>query len=97
MNQQNADGYMYWSNEAKKTNTSDKLVKSVLVSEYLSLPPSLDVETSAYGLLTLVLRGDIDNALPVMRWLISKQKLQEDIHPQERKNVKKSAASSKSF
>src|SRR5699024_1508569 len=39
----------------------------------LKLPDSLEVESTAYALLTLALRSDTDEAIPALRWLISKQ------------------------
>ena len=77
------DGLMYWigkqeskivnSNNGTGTSSSSDRLRIVPVSEYLSIPNSLEVESSSYALLTLVARSDIDNAIPVLRWLISKQ------------------------
>ncbi|KAJ9588469.1 hypothetical protein L9F63_018159, partial [Diploptera punctata] len=38
-----------------------------------SLPNSVDVEMTAYGLLTYLQRGLVQDALPIMKWLISQQ------------------------
>lgn len=43
------------------------------VSDYLSMPDPLEVEATAYALLTLVQRSDTDTAIPTLRWLVSKQ------------------------
>ena len=36
-------------------------------------PPSQEIEISAYALLTYTRRGDIDAAVPVLKWLASKR------------------------
>ncbi|KAJ9579456.1 hypothetical protein L9F63_024438, partial [Diploptera punctata] len=38
-----------------------------------SLPSSVDVEMTAYGLLTYLQRGLVQDALPIMKWLISQR------------------------
>ena len=75
---QDADGLMHWSGApdpkeepTKNETTLKQIVASV--SDYLQLPDSLEVETTSYALLTLVQRSDIDNGIPTLRWLISKQ------------------------
>ncbi|CAG2101908.1 unnamed protein product [Medioppia subpectinata] len=60
--------YMWWETEANQ-ESKDK----VSANECFHLPNSYTVETTAYGLLTLVARNDIQSAVPVLRWLISKQ------------------------
>ena len=60
--------YYWWSDESEPL--SDLSNKQ---SDNFFLPRSNDVEATAYGLLTLVLRNDITTAMPVMKWLISKQ------------------------
>src|SRR5437879_13740575 len=37
------------------------------------LRKSADIEMNSYALLTLVMRSDVENALPVLKWLISQQ------------------------
>lgn len=61
--------FTWWtdSNEQGEQNTTDKQ------SAHWFLPKSTEIEMTAYGLMTLVLRGDIEGAIPVMRWLVSKQ------------------------
>lgn len=59
--------YMWWAEERPETNQTDKQ------SAHFFYPHSNDVEMSAYSLLTLVGRSDLENAVPVLRWLISKQ------------------------
>ena len=59
--------YMWWAEEREETNQTDKQ------SAHFFYPHSNDVEMSAYSLLTLVGRSDLENALPVLRWLISQQ------------------------
>ncbi|XP_077503862.1 CD109 antigen-like isoform X3 [Amblyomma americanum] len=61
------DDTIYWKDPALAVNTSDKQ------SDYFFKPSFKDVEMTAYALLTLTERGDIGNAVPVMRWLVSKQ------------------------
>ncbi|XP_037284570.2 CD109 antigen isoform X1 [Rhipicephalus microplus] len=58
---------IYWKDPALAVNTTDKQ------SDYFFKPSFKDVEMTAYALLTLTERGDIGNAIPVMRWLVSKQ------------------------
>lgn len=57
----------YWTRSKEAVNTTDKM------SDYYFLPQSLDVEMTAYALLTYALRAEIVPALPIMRWLISQQ------------------------
>ncbi len=59
--------YMWWSADKEETNTTDKQ------SAHFYLPNSNDVEMTAYALMTLVARSDLENAIPVLRWLISQQ------------------------
>jgi CD109 antigen len=40
---------------------------------WYGLPNSVDVEMTAYGLLTYIQRGLIQDALPVMKWLITQR------------------------
>ncbi|KAL3260062.1 hypothetical protein MRX96_016533 [Rhipicephalus microplus] len=58
---------IYWKDPVLAVNTTDKQ------SDYFFKPSFKDVEMTAYALLTLTERGDIGNAIPVMRWLVSKQ------------------------
>ncbi|KAL1439864.1 hypothetical protein MTO96_009696 [Rhipicephalus appendiculatus] len=58
---------IYWKDPTLAVNTTDKQ------SDYFFKPSFKDVEMTAYALLTLTERGDIGNAIPVMRWLVSKQ------------------------
>lgn len=73
----NKDGLQYWTlqaNEEEAANrTSERIKKGTFFSDYLLLPNAVDVETTSYGLLTMVHRSDIDNSVPVLQWLISKQ------------------------
>ncbi|RWS07950.1 CD109 antigen-like protein, partial [Dinothrombium tinctorium] len=59
--------YMWWSGSLEMLEPVDKQ------SSNFFLPKSTEVEATAYALLTLVHRSDIENAIPVMRWLISQQ------------------------
>lgn len=80
-----ADGLMHWtgradpikSPDASETNGTSTLASEKLqvvsVSDYLSMPDALEVEATAYSLLTLMQRSDVDNGIPALRWLISKQ------------------------
>lgn len=61
------DDAIYWKDPALAVNTTDKQ------SDYFFKPSFKDVEMTSYALLTLTERGDIGNAIPVMRWLVSKQ------------------------
>jgi hypothetical protein len=38
-----------------------------------ALPNSVDVEMTAYGLLTYLQRGLVQDALPIMKWLITQR------------------------
>ncbi|PSN57619.1 hypothetical protein C0J52_00529 [Blattella germanica] len=40
---------------------------------WYSLPNSVDVEMTAYGLLTYLQRGLVQDALPIMKWLVSQR------------------------
>ncbi|CAG2164131.1 unnamed protein product, partial [Oppiella nova] len=60
--------YMWWEEDREEaTNQTEKQ------SAHFFYPRSNDVEMTAYALLTLVARSDLENAVPVLRWLISKQ------------------------
>jgi CD109 antigen len=59
--------YMWWSADKQETNTTDKQ------SAHFYFPNSNDVEMTSYALMTLVARSDLENAIPVLRWLISQQ------------------------
>ena len=60
--------YTWWTQEPnRKENLTDKQ------SFHFFLPSSNDVETTAYALLTNVLRDEIEPSVPVLRWLISQQ------------------------
>ncbi|XP_065299747.1 CD109 antigen-like isoform X1 [Dermacentor albipictus] len=61
------DDTVHWKDPTLAVNTTDKQ------SDYFFKPSFKDVEMTAYALLTLTERGDIGNAIPVMRWLVSKQ------------------------
>lgn len=63
-------GYMFWTTQDAENNSTSERIKLVNSIVY---PNSLDIEASSYALLTLVLRSDIENAIPVLRWLITKQ------------------------
>lgn len=47
--------------------------QSTKQSAHLYTPDSLAVETSSLVLLTLIKRGELERALPIVRWLISQQ------------------------
>jgi CD109 antigen len=61
--------YTFWSasDSKKKDDLTDKQ------SFHFFLPKSNDVEATAYALMTNVLRKDIENSIPILRWLISQQ------------------------
>ena len=59
--------YIWWEEDREVTNKTDKQ------SAHFFYPNSNDVEMTAYSLLTLVAKSDLENAVPVLRWLISKQ------------------------
>lgn len=61
------DDTIHWKDPALAINTTDKQ------SDYFFKPSFKDVEMTSYALLTLTERGDIGSAIPVMRWLVSKQ------------------------
>ncbi|KAJ6219175.1 hypothetical protein RDWZM_004987 [Blomia tropicalis] len=65
-----ANGMSYLSDSVVKSN--DETDKS-FDSDYLYMPKSQDVESSSYLLLTLVKRANTDEAVSILRWLISKQ------------------------
>ncbi|KAK3909558.1 CD109 antigen [Frankliniella fusca] len=59
----NEGGYRFWSKaiEADKSNP------------FWSQPNSVNVEMTSYALMTYVSRGMLDEALPIMQWLISQR------------------------
>lgn len=60
--------HVWWTQElTKKDNLTDKQ------SFHFFLPKSNDVESTSYALMSLVMRGEIDASVPVLRWLISQQ------------------------
>jgi len=65
---------IFWPNNISNVVIKDRLNDKQ--SDHFYLPSPIDVETGAYGLLTLVYRSDIKQALPVMSWLISRQNSQ---------------------
>lgn len=86
MEKRDADGLVHWPGKAEvkivksgNETTTPVPVSSVSfaaprpVSDYLSKPDPLEVEATAYALLTLVQRSDTDRAIPTLRWLVSKQ------------------------
>lgn len=58
--------YTWWAAESDKNQTDKQ-------SAHFFYAQSNDVEMTAYALLTLVLRSEVETALPVLRWLISQQ------------------------
>ena len=70
------DQHVWWSNgqRAGSTSPGNKMESnSNAASGYLHLPAALDVEASAYALLTLLMRQDVGRALPVLSWLVARQ------------------------
>lgn len=61
--------HTWWTADLKEKeiNHTDKQ------SAHFFYPNSNDVEMTAYALLTLLARSDLEDALPVLRWLISQQ------------------------
>ena len=59
--------YTYWTDDSEEINQTEKQ------SAHFFLPKSNDVEMTSYALLTLMIRGDVNSAFPVLKWLISKQ------------------------
>ncbi|VBB29465.1 unnamed protein product, partial [Acanthocheilonema viteae] len=62
---ENTDG-IYWSMKVGQEKPKD-------TQHYFYQPKPVDVEMTAYVLLTYVLRDDIDKAHPVVRWLTSQR------------------------
>uniref|UniRef100_A0A5S6Q9T9 Uncharacterized protein n=1 Tax=Trichuris muris TaxID=70415 RepID=A0A5S6Q9T9_TRIMR len=56
------DGFRYWA-----ANVSEQATDKML---WYDKPPSTDVETTAYALLTYLLRNQVDVAFPIVRWLV---------------------------
>ncbi|EEC12664.1 thioester-containing protein, putative [Ixodes scapularis] len=62
------DDMVFWKDPGvAPVNTTDKQ------SDFFFKAHFKDVEMTAYALLTLMERGDVSAAIPVMRWLVSKQ------------------------
>lgn len=63
-----SDGYKYWH---------DTSVDASTYSERWRPPyqhaPTNDIEMTSYALLTYARKGDVGSAIPVIRWLTSKQ------------------------
>jgi CD109 antigen len=49
------------------------LGKDDKTNPWYALPNSVDVEMTAYGLLTYLQRGLVQDALPIMKWLIAQR------------------------
>lgn len=62
---------IHWPNNISNVVIKDRL--NGKQSDHFFLPNPIDIETASYGLLTLIHRSDIKQALPVMNWLISQQ------------------------
>ncbi|KFM80556.1 CD109 antigen, partial [Stegodyphus mimosarum] len=58
---------MFWDNKESQVNTTDKQ------SDYWFLAPSIDIETVSYAIRTFAIRFDTAGAIPILRWLITKQ------------------------
>ncbi|KAH7637287.1 cd109 antigen-like protein [Dermatophagoides farinae] len=73
MTKRDQDGLMHWSirPDQEQNKTSDRL--KVVASDYLLYPNAVDIEATSYAILTMALRSEIDQAIPAVRWLISKQ------------------------
>lgn len=68
-------GLIHWSGRVTDTfnNRKRRTSENTPISDYLELPDSLEIESTAYALLTLANRSDLHNGIPAMKWLISKQ------------------------
>ncbi|XP_027197274.2 thioester-containing protein 2 isoform X1 [Dermatophagoides pteronyssinus] len=73
MVKQDPDSLMYWSirSDQEQNKTSDRL--KIVASDYLLYPNAVDIEATSYAILTMALRSEVDQAIPALRWLISKQ------------------------
>lgn len=73
MGKQGQEGFIFWSiqSDNEQNKTVDRL--KLYASDYLVQPNAIDIETTSYSILTMVYRSEIDQALPALRWLISKQ------------------------
>jgi len=64
------DGLKYW----QKTSSDD----SKRTDQEIWRPPyqrarSVDIEMTAYGLLTFVVKEDISGAIPIAKWIVSQR------------------------
>lgn len=59
-----SDEVKYWKRKEKDSDLNNPWTK---------VPNSVNVEMTAYALLAYIRRGLIDDAIPVMNWLISQQ------------------------
>ncbi|XP_013779799.1 CD109 antigen-like [Limulus polyphemus] len=59
--------FLYWKGSEPLIDTTDKH------SDHFFLPDSMDIEVTAYALLTYTLRAEIGKAVSIMRWLVSQQ------------------------
>lgn len=60
---------IFWPNNISNVVIKDRL--NGKQSDHFYLPNPIDIETAAYGLLTLVYRSDTKQALPVISWMVS--------------------------
>ena len=60
----------FWSDETETLNITSKQ------SSHFFLPKSTDIEATSYGLLSMIENDSISDALPIMKWLISRQNAQ---------------------
>ena len=60
--------HVWWTQElGKKENLTDKQ------SFHFFLPKSNDIEATSYALMSLVMRGEVEASIPVLKWLVSQQ------------------------
>lgn len=66
-------GYTHWASQPDKEEEEEAETGRLRVHHSMLYPSGVEVEATAYSLLTLVLRSELDSAIPVLRWLISQQ------------------------
>lgn len=69
--------FYYLDSKAKTANNSKWWARDVPKNETQNpwnyLPKSMDIETTAYGLLAFLEAGLIDDAIPIVNWLVNQQ------------------------
>ncbi|PIK59847.1 hypothetical protein BSL78_03219 [Apostichopus japonicus] len=66
-------GLVHWTDNTDEFGSVVQPPPIDFLRPYIYEPPTTEVEMSAYALLAYLAAGDIDDAVPIVRWLISQQ------------------------